>query len=312
MGSSTLFPAEDKLREKSEYHGWKMSLNLTLEDQGVLDHVRGNIVESPSNASSTARNKWKSGEVKAKKIIRDSINKRLVDYVSELNTSKEIYNRLVSLFKVSDANQVLFLKIKLKEIKKGKDEDMQSYFLRITEIKNDLLSVGKVVLDRELTITTLGGLPSEWYIFRTTLLNNNVIPGFEEQMARCIQEETRMVEQEMPSNRSNPIAFSAHAKRRNNSGSKGHFKGKPRSKGGRKGRCFVCNKFGHYARKCPNRKDTSHDDDHNQSRGNLNNNIQRNDRFIGEGKRNAGNHGNGQPSKKARNSRYESNVVNNK
>eukprot|EP00253_Pinus_taeda_P030289 PITA_30289 len=94
MGSSTLFLVEDKLCEKSDYHGWKMSLDLTLEDQEVLDHVRGNIIESPSNASVAARNKWKSEEVKAKKIIRDSIDKRLVTYVSELNTSKEIYDRL--------------------------------------------------------------------------------------------------------------------------------------------------------------------------------------------------------------------------
>ena len=115
----------------------------------------------------------------------------------------------------------------------------------------------------------------------------------------------------MPSNRGNPIAFSSHAKRTNNYGSKGHFKGKTGSKGGRKGRCFVCNKFGHYVRECPNRKDTSHDDDQNHSRGNSNHN-QRNGRFNGKGKRNAGNQGSGQPSKKARNSRYESNVVNNK
>ena len=98
MGSSTLFPAEDKLREKSDYHGWKMSLDLTLEDQEVLDHIRGNIIEPPSNSSAVAKNKWKSGEVKAKKIIQDSIDKCLVTYVSELNTSKEIYDTLVSLF----------------------------------------------------------------------------------------------------------------------------------------------------------------------------------------------------------------------
>jgi len=75
-----------------------------------------------------------------------------------------------------------------------------------------------------------------------------------------------MVEKEIPSNRSNPTAFSTHAKRRNNAGSKGHFNGKLGSKGGRKGRCFVCNKFGHYARECPNRRDTSHGDDHNHFR----------------------------------------------
>eukprot|EP00253_Pinus_taeda_P015808 PITA_15808 len=305
MGSSTLFLSEDKLREKSDYHGWKMSLDLTLEDQEVLDHVRGNVGVPPSNASAAARSKWTKGEFKAKKIIRDSIDKRLVAYVSKMTTSKEIYDRLVSLFKLNDANQVLFLRNKLKEIKKGKDESMQAYFLRITEIKNDLLSIGEVVLDREMTITTLGGLRPEWYIFRTTLLNNNVILGFEELMARCIQEETRMEEQEMPTLKCNPSAFSSHGKRRNNSGAKS--KGKAGSKGGRKGRCYNCNKIDHYARECPDKRDSHHDDDQNHSQGN-----QRNGRSNGRGKRNAGNQGRGQPFKKARNCRYESNVVNNK
>lgn len=71
---------------------------------------------------------------------------------------------------------------------------MQAYFLRITEIKKDLLSIGETITDREMALTTLGGLPSKWYVFKTTLLNNNVIPGFEELMARCIQEETRVEE----------------------------------------------------------------------------------------------------------------------
>ena len=260
----------------------------------MLDHVRGRITKLPSNASAATRNKYTKGEVKVKKIFRDSIDKRLVAYVFELNTSKEIYNRLVSLFKVSDANQVLFLKNKLKEIKKGKNEDMQSYFLRITEIKNNLLSIGEVLLDRELTITTLGGLLHSSGIYlevRTTILNNGRILGFEELMSRCIQEETRVVEQEMPSNRGSPTAFSAHAKRRNNFGSKGHFKGKSRSKGGRKGRCLACTKFGDFARECRNRTSTSHDDDHNHSSGISND--RRNDKYNGKGKRNAGYQGNG-------------------
>lgn len=32
MGSSAHFPAEDKLCEKFDYHGWNMSLDLTLEE----------------------------------------------------------------------------------------------------------------------------------------------------------------------------------------------------------------------------------------------------------------------------------------
>ena len=65
-------------------------------------------------------------EKSKQKIIRDSTDKHLVAYISDLNTSKEIYDRLVTLFKVNDANQVLFLRNKLREIKKGKDESMQA------------------------------------------------------------------------------------------------------------------------------------------------------------------------------------------
>jgi len=100
--------------------------------------------------------------------------------------------------KVNDANQVLFLRNKLREIKKGKDESMQAYFLRITEIKNDLLSIGETITETEIALATLGRLPFERYVFRTTLLTNHVIPGFKELMAKCILEETRVEEQEMP------------------------------------------------------------------------------------------------------------------
>eukprot|EP00253_Pinus_taeda_P023066 PITA_23066 len=197
-----------------------MSLYLTLEEKEVMDYVQGKIPEPPSNAPAAAKTKYKKAEVKVKKIIKDSIDKHLVACISELKIYKEIYDKLVCMFKVSNANQILFLKNKLKDIEKGKEEDIQSYFLRITEIKNDLLSIGEVILDRELILTTLGGLPHEWYVFRTTIFNNDRIPGFEELMSRCIQEETRMVEQEMPSNRSNPTVFSAHAKRKINVSSK--------------------------------------------------------------------------------------------
>ncbi len=65
-----------------------MSLDFTLEEQDVMDYVQGKILEPPSNAPATAKTKYKKGEVKAKKIIWDSIHKHLVAYISDLNTSK--------------------------------------------------------------------------------------------------------------------------------------------------------------------------------------------------------------------------------
>eukprot|EP00253_Pinus_taeda_P009268 PITA_09268 len=287
MAFKSYFKSDDKLHDKFDYHAWKMSLDLTLDKQDVMDYVQGKISKPPSNASDAAKMKYKKSEGKAKKIIRDSIHKHLVACISDLNTPKEIYDRLVGMFKSSIANQIFFLKNKLKDIKKGRNEDIQSYFMRITEIKNDLLSIREAIDDRELTLIALGGLPRAWHVFNTTILNNDRIPSFEELLTRCSQEETRMMELDMPSNRNDPTAFSAHAKKKNNAGSKKQCQGRPGFKNGRKGRCFICNKFGHYAREYPNRRDTPHDDDNHNNNNFRGNNTQRNGRFNNQGKRNA-------------------------
>eukprot|EP00253_Pinus_taeda_P033040 PITA_33040 len=94
MGSSSYFLIEDKLHDKSEYHGWKMSLDLTLEEKEMMDYVQGKIPKPPSNAPAAAKTKYNKAEVKAKMIIRDSIDNHLVAYMSKLKTSKEMYDRV--------------------------------------------------------------------------------------------------------------------------------------------------------------------------------------------------------------------------
>ena len=145
MASSTYkgFKADDKFTDKFDYHAWKMSLHLALEDQDVMDYVHEKIQEPPSNAVAATKTKYRKGEIKAKMIIQDSIHKHLVAYISELNTSKEMYDNLVIMLRASNANQVLFFKNQLKNIKKGKDEAIQSYFMRLNEIMNTLISIGK-------------------------------------------------------------------------------------------------------------------------------------------------------------------------
>ena len=88
------FKSDDKLTDKSDYHAWKMPLDLTLEEQDVMDYVQGKITEPTSNAPISTKTKYKKGENKANKIIRDYIHKHLVAYISELGTSKEMYDKL--------------------------------------------------------------------------------------------------------------------------------------------------------------------------------------------------------------------------
>ena len=97
MASTSYFNTEDKLNDKSDYHAWKMTLDLTLEEHEVLDYVQGKAMEPPSNAPVAVKMKYRKGEVKAKKILIDSIQKHLVAYISNLGTSKELYDKLVGM-----------------------------------------------------------------------------------------------------------------------------------------------------------------------------------------------------------------------
>jgi len=55
-----------------------MTLDLTLEEHDVMDYVQGRAVEPPSNAPATAKMKYRKGEVKAKIIIVDSIQNKVI------------------------------------------------------------------------------------------------------------------------------------------------------------------------------------------------------------------------------------------
>ena len=49
METTSFFKSKDKQKDKSEYHAWKMTLDLTLEENDAMDYVKGRIAEPPSN-----------------------------------------------------------------------------------------------------------------------------------------------------------------------------------------------------------------------------------------------------------------------
>ena len=175
MGSTNYgFKEDDKLTGKDDFHAWKMTLDLKLEDRDVIDYVQGKIQEPPSTAPAATKSSIRRGNQR-KLMIKDAIHKSLVAYIFELGTSKEMYDKLVNMFKANNVNQVLFFKNQLNNLKKGKDESIQSYFLKLAEIGNNILAIRETIVDREMVLTALGGLSSEWHVFNTTILNNNVI-----------------------------------------------------------------------------------------------------------------------------------------
>ena len=107
----------------------------------------------------------KKNLVKAKKIIADSITDQLIPQVSSLKTPKETFDSLTKLFEGKNKNQNMTLRNELKNEKIQNAETIQSYFTRVSQIKEQLEVVKEEVKNAEVVIATLNGLPGSWDLF---------------------------------------------------------------------------------------------------------------------------------------------------
>ena len=106
----------------------------------------------------------KKNLVKAKKIMVDSVTDQLVPQVSSLKTSMG-FDSLTKLFEGKNTNHNITLKKQLKNVKIQNAETIQSYFTRVSQIKEQLEAVKKEVKNAEVVMATLNGLLGSWDSF---------------------------------------------------------------------------------------------------------------------------------------------------
>ena len=73
--------------------------------------------------------------IKVKRIIANSIKDHLISQVSSKNTPKEVFDALTNMFEGKKINRRMTLRNQLKGVKMQKEETMQSYFSRVSQIK---------------------------------------------------------------------------------------------------------------------------------------------------------------------------------
>ena len=126
--------------------------------------------------------------IKTKRIIVDSIKDHLIPQVSSKNTPKEMFDALTNLFEGNNINRIMTLRDQLKGVKIQKVETMQSYFSRASQIKEQLESIGDMVEEAEVVMTTLNGLPRECDSFIRGICARRKLTQFNKIWEECIQE----------------------------------------------------------------------------------------------------------------------------
>lgn len=134
--SSSYFKDIKRLGESSNFTAWKIRLEVALDENDVLEYVEGKFLEPLKNAPTTAKVVYKKGELKTKKIIIDSLKDHFLTYIGKLKKYKAVYGKMVGTYEVNNLNHILSLKNQLKDINMNKGETMQSYIVRISQLRD--------------------------------------------------------------------------------------------------------------------------------------------------------------------------------
>jgi hypothetical protein len=116
----------------------------------------------PEPEDEEAKAKFKKNEVKAKRILIDSIKDHLIPNVSELKTPKEMFDALTRLYESKNTSRKLTLRHQLRNVTMNKSETVVNYFMKISQIKDQLAATGDPEEDVEFVTTTLNGFPPSW------------------------------------------------------------------------------------------------------------------------------------------------------
>ena len=91
----------------------------------------------------------------------------------------EMWESLTKLYQSTNENQKMVLREKLKSIKMTKAENVVTYLIRLTQVRDEIGAVGEAIADSELVRTTLNGVTKQWVVFVEGIVARENLPKWE-------------------------------------------------------------------------------------------------------------------------------------
>ena len=146
MASISVRP-EYRLEGTSNFNTWKARILTILEEHDLDGYVSSVVEELTTNVGHID---FKKNKYKAKRNIYDSAKENLMLVIAPLKTTKEFFDILTHLYEKKDPSQKRAMKNKLHNLNMEKDETMNSFFTNISQVRDQLLSIGVTIDDDDL------------------------------------------------------------------------------------------------------------------------------------------------------------------
>jgi hypothetical protein len=136
-------------------------------------------------------------------------------------------------------------------MKMNDDDSITSYFVIISQLRDQLQAIEEITSEKELVNIVLNGLPKTWDAFAASMNTRKEYPTFEELWTCCAQEESRINAKEKPQKKYDDQAFTTRFNNFRNKRKFGSRRKPNQEKDISEIQCFNCQKYGHYRNQCP-------------------------------------------------------------
>lgn len=183
---------EDRLEGASIFTSWKFRLLIALEENDLLQFVEDKDLSEPEDQEEKLQ--FKKNAIKAKKILIVSVRDHLVPLISKMTTTRDMFKTLEGRYELNNTSRALALRQQLHQVKMAKGEFVMSFFMKISELRDQPSAIGDLVIDKDLVILALNDLPHSWEPFIQSISGRSKLPKFDCLCADCIQEESRLAD----------------------------------------------------------------------------------------------------------------------
>jgi len=168
-----------------------------------------------------------------------------------------MFDALTRVYESKNTNGNLTLRHQLINVTMNKSKTMVNYFMKISQIEDQLESIGDLVEDIELATTTLNGFLPSWDPFFQGICARRRFPKFDKLWSDCTQEESMMTSKTQNNNEDENQALVSQVKKRKKreEGSLKKSKRHRYKKDALKIRCYNFQNLRHYAFQCPYRNE---------------------------------------------------------
>ena len=164
--SSILVRPEDRLKGTSNFNTLKAMILNILKENDLDGYILNGVEEPTTNDGLTT---FKKNEAKAKRIIYDSVKVNVMPVITPLNIAKEWFNTLTNIYEKKDLSQKRELKKNICNVMMETVEIVTSFFTNISQVRDQLLSIGVMVDDDDIIQTIVNGLPYSLETFLATI-----------------------------------------------------------------------------------------------------------------------------------------------